>query len=137
MVDTRLTGEASEAAGEVLERRRGTLSVFAGETTVHVRGDGCGGRNQEAALVAATLIEGRPDLFFLAAGTDGVDGMSDAAGAVVDGTTLHRARARGLDASAALDRNDSGTFFSELGDQIVTGPTGTNVGDLWLVLQVS
>ena len=133
VIDTRLVGDASLAAGEALERRRGSVSVFAGETTVNVTGDGIGGRNQEAALVAATLMEGRADLFFLAAGTDGIDGSTQAAGAIVDGTTLHRARALGLSASAALANNDSGTFFAELGDQIVTGPTGTNVGDLWIV----
>jgi glycerate-2-kinase len=79
------------------------------------------------------LLEGRSDLFFLAAGTDGIDGTTTAAGAIVDGTTLHRARALGLSAPAALANNDSGTFFSELGDQVITGPTGTNVGDLWIV----
>lgn len=135
VVDTRLSGEASIAGGEVLGRSSGTISVFAGETTVTVRGNGIGGRNHEAALAVATLIGGRPDTFFLAAGTDGLDGGCDAAGAVADGTTLHRARALGLDAGDFLERNDSGSFFAELGDQIVTGPTGTNVGDLWIVLR--
>ena len=133
VIDTRLVGEASLAAGEALDRRRGSVSVFAGETTVTVSGDGIGGRNHEAALVAATLLEGRSNVFFLAAGTDGIDGTTEAAGAVVDGTTVHRARALGLSAPAALANNDSGTFFAALGDQIVTGPTGTNVGDLWIV----
>ncbi|MDJ0497596.1 MAG: DUF4147 domain-containing protein [Acidimicrobiia bacterium] len=133
VIDTRLVGEASLAAGEALDRRRGTVSVYAGETTVTVTGDGIGGRNHEAALVAATLLEGRSDLFFLAAGTDGIDGTTAAAGAIVDGTTVHRARARGLSAPAALANNDSGSFFAALGDQIITGPTGTNVGDLWIV----
>ena len=135
MVDTRLSGEASVAAGEVLGRSSGTVSVFAGETTVPVRGDGVGGRNHEAALAVATLISGRPDTYFLAAGTDGIDGGCDAAGAFAAGITLHRARALGLDAGDYLERNDSGTFFAALGDQIVTGPTGTNVGDLWIVLR--
>lgn len=135
VVDTRLTGDSGAAVGEVLQRSRGSLSVFAGETTVDVTGDGVGGRNHEAALLAATLIEGRPDVFFLAAGTDGIDGTAAAAGAIVDGTTLARARALGLDAATFLERNDSGTFFAELGDHIVTGPTGTNVGDVWLVLR--
>lgn len=133
VIDTRLVGEASLAAGEALDRRRGSVSVYAGETTVNVTGDGIGGRNHEAALVAATLLEGRSDLFFLAAGTDGIDGTTNAAGAIVDGTTVQRARAQGLSAPAALAKNDSGTFFAELGDQIVTGHTGTNVGDLWIV----
>lgn len=137
VVDTRLEGEASVVAGEVLARSPASMSVFAGETTVTVQGDGVGGRNHEAALAAATLISGRPDTFFLAAGTDGIDGGCDAAGAFVDATTVHRARALGLDAAEMLDRNDSGSFFAGLGDQLVTGPTGTNVGDLWLVLRSS
>ena len=135
VVDTRLSGEAADAGGEVLARSPGSVSVFAGETTVTVHGDGIGGRNHEAALTVATLISGRSDTFFLAAGTDGIDGGCDAAGAFVDGTTLHRARALGLDAADSLERNDSGTFFAALSDQIVTGPTGTNVGDLWMVLR--
>lgn len=135
VMDTRLQGEASTAAGEVLERSSASVSVFAGETTVTLQGAGIGGRNHEAALTAATLISGRSNIFFLAAGTDGIDGTAGAAGAVVDGTTVHRARAMGLDASASLDDNDSGSFFADLGDQIVTGHTGTNVGDLWLVLR--
>jgi glycerate 2-kinase len=135
VVDTQLSGEASDAGGEVLARSSAGMSVFAGETTVTVRGSGIGGRNHEAALAVATLISGRPDTFFLAAGTDGIDGGCSAAGAVVDGTTLLRARALGLDAADSLERNDSGPFFAALGDQIVTGPTGTNVGDLWIVLR--
>lgn len=135
VVDTRLVGDAAVAAGEALARSWGSVSVFAGETTVKVVGSGTGGRNHEAALVAAMILEGRSDVFFLAAGTDGIDGTTAAAGAIVDGTTLHRARALGLDPIAALEDNDSGGFFDALGDQIVTGPTGTNVGDLWMVLR--
>ncbi len=135
VLDTRMTGDAAEAAGEVLSRAGQGMSVFAGETTVQVLGDGIGGRNHEAALVAATVIDGQPNVWFLAAGTDGIDGTTDAAGTVVDGETVARAVAAGLDPSRALDRNDSGSFFKDLGEQIVTGPTGTNVGDIWLVLR--
>ena len=135
VVTTRLTGEAAEAAGEVLQLAGPGLSVAAGETTVTVTGDGIGGRNHEAALTAATIIDGRKGVWFLAAGTDGVDGTADAAGAIVDGGTVARSRAAGLDAGLALDRNDSGSFFRELGERIITGPTGTNVGDIWLVLR--
>ncbi len=135
VLDTRLVGEASQAAGDVLTRSGFGVSVFAGETTVRVTGSGIGGRNQEAALTAATIIEGDPRVWFLAAGTDGIDGLTPAAGAVVDGGTAGRARRAGLDPGLALDTNDSGSFFAELGEQIVTGPTGTNVGDLWLVLR--
>jgi hydroxypyruvate reductase len=137
VIDTRLVGEASLAAAEALDRRRGSVSVYAGETTVNVTGDGIGGRNHEAALTAATLLEGRSGLFFLAAGTDGIDGSTDAAGAIADGTTLHRARAQGLSAAEALGNNDSGNFFAALGDQVITGPTGTNVGDLWIVFHAA
>lgn len=133
VVDTRLDGDAAAAAGEALQRSVAGVSVFAGETTVVVSGDGEGGRNQEAALVAATIIEGQPGVVFLAAGTDGIDGTTEAAGAFADATTVGRAAAAGLDPNLALDRNDSGTVFAVLGDQVVTGPTGTNVGDLWLV----
>ena len=130
-----MTGDAALTAGEVLRRARLGVSVFAGETTVDVTGDGIGGRNHEAALVAATLIDGRSDVWFLAAGTDGIDAMTGAAGTIVDGDTITRSLAAGLDAGLALERNDSGRFFSSLGEQIVTGPSGTNVGDLWLVLR--
>lgn len=135
VLDTRMTGDAGAMAGEALERAGYGVSIFAGETTVEVVGDGVGGRNHEAALVAATLIEGAADTWFLAAGTDGIDGMTTAAGTVVDGGTVSRAEAAGLDAGRALERNDSGGFFATLGEQIITGPTGTNVGDLWLVLR--
>lgn len=134
VVDTRLSGEAAEMGGEVLVRSPASVSVFAGETTVTVRGDGVG-RNHEAALAVATLINGRSDTYFLAVGTDGIDGGCAAAGAYADGTTLRRASALGMDAADSLERNDSGPFFAALGDQIVTGPTGTNVGDLWIVLR--
>ena len=135
VIDTRMTGDAGTAAGEALQRARFGVSVFAGETTVEVTGDGVGGRNQEAGLIAATLIEGRTDVWFLAAGTDGIDGTTSAAGVIVDGGTVARAVAAGLDPHRALERNDSGGLFAHLGEQIVTGPTGTNVGDLWLVLR--
>lgn len=137
VIDTRMTGDAVEAAGECLRRSGPGLSVFAGETTVAVEGDGVGGRNQEAALVAATLLEGTRGTWFLAAGTDGVDGTTPAAGAIVDGGTVARGNAIGLDAAAALDRNDSGSFFASLGEAVTIGPTGTNVGDLWLVLRTA
>jgi hydroxypyruvate reductase len=105
-----------------------------GETTVTVRGPGRGGRNQEFALGAALELDGLPGVLVLAAGTDGTDGPTDAAGAVADGTTLARARARGLDPLAALERNDAYPFFQALGDLVVTGPTLTNVNDLMVGL---
>lgn len=107
-----------------------SVLLAAGETTLRVTGSGRGGRNQEFALVAALALDGVADAAILASGTDGTDGPTDAAGAFVDGDTIARARAAGLDAAAMLADNDSHAFFAELGDLHVTGPTGTNVMDL-------
>lgn len=108
--------------------------VAGGEVTVTVRGSGRGGRAQEFALAAARLISGLPHVWVAGFGTDGTDGPTDAAGAVVDGGTCAQARAAGLDASLFLRRNDSYGFFRRAGGHIVTGPTGTNVNDLYLLL---
>jgi glycerate 2-kinase len=108
--------------------------ISGGETTVTLRGDGLGGRNQEFALAAAIDIAGLGNVLLLSGGTDGTDGPTDAAGALATGATIHRARAAGLDAQAALARNDSYHFFEPLGDLIKTGPTNTNVMDVRLVL---
>jgi glycerate 2-kinase len=108
--------------------------VWGGETTVTVRGEGKGGRNQELALAAALALDGWRDVLIMALATDGTDGPTDAAGAVVTGETLAHAREMGLDACAALEANDSYRFFDGLGDLIRTGPTGTNVNDLLFVL---
>jgi hydroxypyruvate reductase len=105
-----------------------------GETTVTVRGQGRGGRNQEVALGAAEGVAGLSQALVAAFGTDGTDGPTDAAGAVVDGQTLACAQARGLDPAAALSNNDAYVFFEALDDLIITGPTNTNVNDLWLGL---
>jgi len=87
------------------------------------------------ALAAAIDLDGAPGrVLLLAAGTDGTDGPTDAAGAFASPLTLERARALGLAASESLRQNDSNTFFTELGDTLVTGPTGTNVMDIYLVL---
>ena len=101
-----------------------------GETTLPVQGNGRGGRNQEFALVAALDLQGVDNVTLLSAGTDGTDGPTDAAGAFVDGSTVARARARGLDANDFLRRQDSYTLLQALGDLHCTGPTGTNVMDL-------
>ena len=112
----------------------GVCLVMGGETTVTVRGTGSGGRNQELALGAASAIAGLPQTLVAAFGTDGTDGPTNAAGAVADGTTLARARARGLDPAAAFENNDTYPFFEALDDLIISGPTNTNVNDLWLGL---
>jgi len=104
--------------------------ITGGETTVTLRGDGLGGRNQEFALSAAIDISGLPNVVVLSAGTDGSDGPTDAAGAIADGRTL----ARNPRAPEFLARNDSYHYFEGLRDLIVTGPTNTNVMDVRLIL---
>lgn len=108
--------------------------ISGGETTVTIRGEGLGGRNQEFALAAAIDITGLKNIVVLSAGTDGTDGPTDAAGAIVDGTTRARARALGLDPAEFLRNNDSHHFFERLGDLIRTGATGTNVADIQIIL---
>ena len=105
-----------------------------GETTVTIRGDGKGGRNQEFALAAALGLDGIENIVVLAGGTDGNDGPTDAAGAMADGRTLARAQAKGLDPLDYLRRNDSYHFFQALEDLVITGPTLTNVMDVYMVL---
>ena len=95
-----------------------------------VRGQGKGGRNQELALAAAMALADQPNCVIATLATDGVDGPTEAAGAVVTGATLARARALGLDPQSFLDDNNAFAFFAALGDLVMTGPTGTNVNDL-------
>lgn len=108
--------------------------ISGGETTVTLRGDGLGGRNQEFVLAAAIDLDGYEGVAVLSGGTDGTDGPTDAAGAIADGTTLARARGKGLQARQYLDRNDSYHFFDALGDLMKTGPTNTNVMDVRILL---
>lgn len=132
-------GEAREVARDLVARARRLRGpaalIAAGETTVTVQGRGRGGRCQELALAAALAIEGQDDLVVLAAGTDGTDGPTDAAGAVVDGGTVARGAREGLDATATLAQNDSHPFLQASGDLIVSGPSGTNLLDLYVVLR--
>jgi glycerate 2-kinase len=107
--------------------------VSGGEVTVKVTSGGVGGRNQQFALACAQKIAGE-NITVLSAGTDGVDGNSPAAGGLVDGSTIERARSRGLDAEATLAKFNAYPFFSELGDAIETGPTGNNLRDLRILL---
>ncbi|MGD2200151.1 MAG: glycerate kinase [Candidatus Bathyarchaeota archaeon] len=144
LLSTQIEGEAREVgkvlggiACEALDsgnpvRPRAAL-ILGGETTVIVKGDGIGGRNQETALAASLKINGLEAILITLA-TDGIDGPTEAAGALVDGATLRRARREGLNPLEYLDENDSFSFFNQLGDALVTGPTGTNVNDLNLIL---
>lgn len=120
------------ASGRPIERP--ACIVAGGETTVTLRGNGAGGRSQELALAAAIDMDGLDEAVLLAAGTDGTDGPTDAAGAIVDGNTLSRARRAGLSARSYLANNDSYHFFETLGGLVMTGPTRTNVMDLVIIL---
>jgi len=108
--------------------------ISGGETTVTLRGNGLGGRNQEFVLAAALEIEGLQDVVIFSAGTDGSDGPTDAAGAVADGTTVSRARSIGLEPIRSLHENDSYHLFQRLNDLVITGPTNTNVMDVRLIV---
>jgi hydroxypyruvate reductase len=142
IITTSLQGEArlvgvqlAQLAREILERgtplQPPACLLFGGETTVTVRGDGVGGRNTELALSAGIhLRDLGPRVLLASLATDGGDGSSPCAGGLVDGTTIDRGSALGLDAQTSLDNNDSYTYLALVGDAIMTGPTGTNVNDI-------
>jgi glycerate-2-kinase len=145
LVHTSFTGNAAQAGVRFgrMARRLATSSrsqerpcciVAGGETTVVVTGKGQGGRAQEFAVAAAREIAGLQRVWIAAIGTDGTDGPTDVAGAVVDENTFTRAKDRGIDLDAALARHDTYPALKRLGSHIVTGPTGTNVNDLYLLL---
>src|SRR5436305_849070 len=134
--DAASAGRAIAARLAASPRDRPQAIVAGGETTVRVVPDGRGGRCQQLALAAAIALAGEPAVL-LAAGTDGVDGPTDAAGACVDGETAGRARARGLDPAAALARTDSHPLLDAAGDLVRTGPTGTNVADVVVTLRAT
>jgi glycerate 2-kinase len=142
---TGVVGEARDVARALVDDLdslpTGGAVVWGGETTVTVRGRGRGGRNQELALAAALLIAGRANVTVGSFGTDGVDGPTAAAGAIVTGATVAAARALGLDPEGALGANDSNGLFSALEGRagpvclVRTGPTGTNVGDVMFAVR--
>ena len=144
VIDEPVVGPAREAGPGFVEsavRRAGpgdepVCVIATGETTVRVTGSGRGGRNQEVVLSAARTLAALPTpAALLSGGTDGVDGPTDAAGAMADATTLARAERAGLRSPEAyLDDNDAYRFFSALGDLVITGPSDTNVGDIQVLL---
>jgi hydroxypyruvate reductase len=145
LLTTFLEGEAREVARAIAGVAREIIAfnsplarpaciLAGGETTVTIRGNGLGGRNQEMALAAALAIAGLEKVVIVPLATDGTDGPTDVAGAIVDGTTVARALAAHLDPFDYLTRNDSYHFFEQLGDLLKTGPTNTNVNDLLLLL---
>jgi glycerate 2-kinase len=111
-----------------------TVLLSGGETTVTVRGKGRGGRNVEFLLSLAVALGGLPGVFALAADTDGVDGAEEIAGAIVTPDTLKHASQLGMNAMERLSDNDAHSFFEALGDQVITGPTLTNVNDFRAIL---
>jgi len=141
IVTSRLRGEAREAAKSIAAIAEEIMAsgnpfpppvclMFGGETTVTLRGDGRGGRNQEMCLAVLKEMADFSGWTFMSAGTDGIDGNSDAAGAIVDAFTRQKARKQGQSIDDYLARNDSNGFFKQTGDLIITGATGTNVMDL-------
>ena len=145
IMTTRLRGEAREVARALIALGEEIAAtghpfpapvclLFGGETTVTLKGEGMGGRNQEMALAALGEFKGDPRLLFLSAGTDGIDGHSDAAGAVVDRQSWEEAARQGLKIDDYLARNDSYHFFQATGDLLMTGPTGTNMMDMTALL---
>jgi hydroxypyruvate reductase len=138
-MDRPLRGEARRVGGRLARRllreRRGSCLVAGGETTVTFKTAGRGGRNQEMCLQAALLLEEEPRVAFMAFATDGIDGPTEAAGAVVTGSTTAEIRHRGVDPKASLEAHDSFTALEAAGALIRTGPTGTNVADLVIGLK--
>ena len=146
VISTELQGEARDAAAwlasKAIEVRRGLAGgsqrkiclISGGETTVTVRGNGMGGRNTELSLAFAQEIKGMKGITLLSAGTDGTDGPTDAAGAIADGGTIEKAEAAGINPGDYLKNNDSYNFFKAAGGLFLTGPTGTNVMDLQIIL---
>lgn len=119
----------------IIKVKNPSALILGGETTVTVKGSGIGGRNQEVALSAIPGVSGL-NCVLAALGTDGIDGPTDAAGAIIDGTSLERSISKNLDVETYLESNNAYVFFKELGDLIFTGPTGTNVNDITLILTI-
>jgi hydroxypyruvate reductase len=145
ILSSKAEGEAREVAKAFAAMGKEILSsghplappaciLMGGETTVTLQGAGRGGRNQEFVLAGAIALSGSQGLVLLAGGTDGTDGPTDAAGAIADGSTIDRARSLGMNPFAFLKRSDSYHFFKPLGDLILTGPTRTNVMDVYMML---
>ena len=143
VISAEIQGEAKEVAKQLaklaIERQtqlcdKPICLISGGETTVTVKGNGLGGRNMELALSFALEIAGKKGISLLSAGSDGTDGPTDAAGAIVDGETIIKAQRMGINPEAYLENNDSYHFFKKVGGLFVTGPTGTNVMDVQIMV---
>jgi glycerate-2-kinase len=142
LLTTKLDGEAKEIGKYLAEKATSYLTdaekmvfISGGETTVTIKGSGRGGRNQEMVLGGVEVLSDK-DVVFSSFATDGIDGMCDAAGAIADAYTLMRARKKDLDPNRFLDENNSYEFFKNLGDLFTTGPTGTNVMDIQILVKI-
>ena len=140
IIKTDLRGEAKEVGKDLAKYARyyprdNAILIFGGETTVKVKGDGKGGRNQEMMLSAIEEIKNE-HIVMLSCGTDGIDGNSPAAGAIIDGYSYEKAKRKSLNINEYLERNDSYTFFEKMGDAIMTGYTGTNVMDIQIIYKL-
>lgn len=142
IITTSLTGEAS-ATGRKIARdaiefasqpHKKTVFIYGGETTVTIKGNGKGGRNQEIALSAAIELKNNNDILIFSLGSDGTDGPTDAAGGMADGVSYEKMRSSGISPEEYLEDNNSYNALKEIGELIVTGPTGTNVNDITVVI---
>jgi hydroxypyruvate reductase/glycerate 2-kinase len=142
LLTTSLEGEArnigkylAEKATNYLTKSKKMVFISGGETTVTIKGNGKGGRNQEMVLGSIKDLENK-DVVFSSFATDGIDGMSNAAGAIADAYTFIRARKKDLNPKTFLNDNNSYEFFKKLGDLFITGPTGTNVMDIQILVKI-
>ncbi len=139
ILSTEIKGEAKKVglnlANEILTQKPKTVLIAGGETTVTIKGLGKGGRNQELSLAACSILENKNNIILASIGSDGIDGPTDAAGAIVDGNTINRGKELDLSQSDFLKNNDSYNFLKKTGNLIITGPTGTNVGDLLIAIK--
>ena len=140
ILDTALDGEARVVGKWMVEQalngefKRPCALIAGGETIVKVKGNGLGGRNQEIALSAAIELDGRSGMLLFSLGSDGTDGPTDAAGGVVDGETAGKMKASGIGPKAYLDNNDAYHALEKADALLITGPTGTNVNDVTVLL---
>jgi glycerate-2-kinase len=144
IISDTLKGELTRVAEEIIETairyrfdkaaKKPAALLFGGEPTIKVTGNGLGGRNQHLALLCSLMLKGSEGITLLSAGTDGNDGPTEAAGAVVDSDTAARAIESGADPEDYLDRFDSFNFFGKVGGHVITGPTMTNVMDIIVIL---
>lgn len=142
IVTTSMTGEAQEKAREIAKHAIGfassphekTVFIYGGETTVTIKGNGKGGRNQEIALSAAIELKNTEDILIFSLGSDGTDGPTDAAGGMADGHSYKKMLSAGISPEEYLNDNNSYDALKTIGDIIITGPTGTNVNDITVVI---